>query len=283
MRRIAEALFRLDRRVIFLIMGIVALSAFIWPELVSWLPPLVQTDAVRGVYNSIEGMKKGEILWISCDFDPGSEPELRPMATALIRHAFKKNLRVVVMGLWQPGVPLAEDILTSVVEEFEEMGKPKIYGEDYVFLGWQPGTVAVITDLGIDIFGRFKEDYYKNPTIGLKIFEDVKSMRDIGYMVCLAAGDPGVEAWIIYGADRYKYKMGAGCTAVIEPGLRPFLQTGQLTGLIGAMKGASEYEWMINQPEDGTKGINQLSLPQFLIGLLVILSAILYATVGRKR
>jgi hypothetical protein len=193
------------------------------------------------------------------------------MGLAIARHAFRRDLKVIATSLWITGAGLAEEILYTAAREHD-----KRYGEDYVFLGWQPQPINVIIGLGQDLYKTFPKDYRGHDTRSLPALRNVSSLRDIRYMVDLAAGNPGVEAWIVYGADKYGFKVGGGVTAVMEPGLRPFLQTGQLTGLIGAMKGAAEYEALIGQPDKATAGMDALSLGHMLVIGLVALSTVVY-------
>jgi hypothetical protein len=255
------------RRAIFLLMG---LAIFI-PIVIPMNFPIIVTKPVRDIYQSIDRLPRGSVLFISFDFDPASKPELYPMGIAIMRHAFRKGLRVIAMGLWLPGKGLAEEILTKTAKEYE-----KEYGKDYVFLGWLPQPQAVITNLGEDILKTFPKDYRGNDVSKMEVIRGIKSLRDVDYMVCLAAGDPGIETWIIYGADKYKFKMGGGCTGVIAPGIRPYYQTGQLTGLIGAMRGAAEYETLLGIPGSATESMGPLSIGHFLIILLIILGNIIY-------
>ncbi len=268
MRWLLPRLLNLDRRVIFLAVGLAILIPIIRPLN---LPGLKVTAAVRGVYDHIEGLAPGSPLLISFDFDPASKPELYPMGLAIARHAFRRDLKVIATSLWLTGTGMAEEILQTAAREHG-----KTYGEDYVFLGWQPQPVNVIIGLGQDLYKTFPKDYRGNDTRTLRALRNVTSLRNIRYLVDLAAGTPGVETWIVYGADRYGIKVGGGSTAVIEPGLRPFLQSGQLTGLIGAMKGAAEYEALLCQRDKATAGMDALSIGHMLVITLVVFSNVVY-------
>lgn len=268
MQGLIRRLLNLDRRIIFLAVGVAILIPIVRPLN---LPGLKITGAVRGVYDRLEALPPGSPILISFDFDPASKPELYPMGLAVARHAFRRDLKVIATALWITGAGLAEEILHTAAREYD-----KRYGEGYVFLGWQPQPINVIIGLGQDLYKTFPKDHRGNDTRSLPVLRNISSLRDIRYMVDLAAGSPGVEEWIIYGADKYGFKVGGGATAVIEPGLRPFLQTGQLTGLIGAMKGAAEYEALIGQRDKATAGMDALSLGHMLVIGLVVFSNVVY-------
>jgi hypothetical protein len=268
----AERMLRIDRRIIFLVIGLCTLLPLLYPV---GLPIKISSE-VRGVYDHIEALPERSVFFMSFDFDPASKPELHPQAIALLRHAFRKNLRVVTMTLWVTGTGLAEQIVTQVAKE---MGKEN--GKDYVFLGWSPGNTAVIINLGQNLYNTFPSDYGGKPTKGLPVLDGVQSLKDVTYLVSLGAGNPGVEAWYVFGKDKYKFEMGGGCTGVMAPGLYPLLRSGQINGLIGGLRGAAEYESLIDQKGKAVAGMDAQSATHVAIIVLVIICNLFYFSMRR--
>jgi hypothetical protein len=268
----SERMLKIDRRIIFLVIGLCTLLPLLYPV---GLPIKISSE-VRGVYNHIESLPERSVLFISFDFDPASKPELHPQAIALLRHAFRKNLRVVTMTLWVTGTGLADQIVTQVAKE---MGKEN--GKDYVFLGWSPGNTAVIINLGQNLYNTFPSDYGGKPTKGLPVLDGVQSLKDVTYLVSLGAGNPGVEAWYVFGKDKYKFEMGGGCTGVMAPGLYPLLRSGQINGLIGGLRGAAEYESLIDQKGKAVAGMDAQSATHVAIIVLVIICNLFYFSMRR--
>jgi hypothetical protein len=268
----SERMLKIDRRIIFLVIGLCTLLPLLYPV---GLPIKISSE-VRGVYDHIESLPERSVLFMSFDFDPASKPELHPQAIALLRHAFRKNLRVVTMTLWVTGTGLAEQIVTQVAKE---MGKEN--GKDYVFLGWSPGNTAVIINLGQNLYNAFPSDYGGKPTKGLPVLEGVQSLKDVTYLVSLGAGNPGVEAWYVFGKDKYKFEMGGGCTGVMAPGLYPLLRSGQINGLIGGLRGAAEYESLIEQKGKAVAGMDAQSATHVAIIVLVIICNLFYFSMRR--
>jgi hypothetical protein len=83
--------------------------------------------------------------------------------------------------------------------------------------------------------------------------------------------------------------VGAGLTAVMAPKYYPFLQTGQLSGLLSGMKGAAEYENLIYQKGyarslgKAETGMNSQSMIHLLIIVLIVLGNIGYFFSRRKK
>ncbi len=263
----AERMLHIDRRLIFLLIGVCTLLPLLYPVGLA----IKVSPEVHGVYDYIEALPEGSIFLLSMDYDPASKPELYPQAVALLRHAFRKNLRVIGMTLWLPGTGLAEQVMTKVAGE---MGK--VSGKDYVFLGWSPGSGSLIINMGQDLYKAFPTDYYSQPTRELAVLKGIQTLRDVNYVVSLAAGTSGIETWYLYGKDKYKFELGGGCTGVIAPGLYPLLRSGQINGLIGGMRGAAEYEVLIGQKERAVAGMDAQSATHFAIILLVILCNLFY-------
>ncbi|MBI4656091.1 MAG: hypothetical protein HY746_04990 [Elusimicrobia bacterium] len=265
MKNFFDKLLKLDRRILFLLVVFVIVFPIFKPLK---LPGIKITDAVKGVYNTIESLPENSVILVSFDFDPASKPELYPMAVAVLRHAFKKNLKVIGMTLWATGPGIADEIITMTAREYK-----KEYGKDYLYFGYQVGGYAVITGMGTDIYKIFSKDAKKgSPLETFPVMQGIKSLKNFAYVIDFGAGDPGIDTWIAYGADKFGFKLGAGCTAVNEAPTRPYLQTKQLTGLIPAMKGASEYEILIKAPDKASAGMDAIGLGHFLILFLVILA-----------
>lgn len=269
---VADRMLKIDRRIIFLTIGLCTLLPLLYPV---GLPIKISSE-VRGVYDHIESLPERSVFLLSIDFDPASKPELYPQAIALLRHAFRKNLRVVTMTLWVSGTGMADQIVTQVAEE---MGKE--YGTDYVFLGWSPGGNAVIINMGQDLSSAFPSDYGGRRTKELPVLNGVRSLKDVGYMVSLGAGRPGVEEWYVFGKDKYKFELGGGCTGVMAPGLYPLLRSGQINGLIGGLRGAAEYESLIGQKGQAVAGMDAQSVTHIAIIVLVIICNVFYLSLRR--
>jgi hypothetical protein len=263
----AERMLHIDRRIIFLVIGLCTLIPLLYPVGLA----IKVSPEVKSVYDYIEALPEGSVFLLSLDFDPASKPELYPQAVALLHHAFKKNLRVIGMTLWLPGTGMANEVVTRIARE-----DGKTAGKDYVFLGWSPGGSSVIINMGQDLYKAFPTDYNNQPTKDLEVLRDVQSLRDISYVVSLAAGSTGIETWYVFGKDKYKFELGGGCTGVIAPGLYPLLRSGQLNGLIGGLRGAAEYEVLIGRKDKAVAGMDAQSATHFAIIVLVILCNVFY-------
>ena len=273
MRKFAARLLQLDRRFIFVLMSVVTVLPLLYPL---GLPVRISPETQQ-LYDTLERLPERSVVLLSLDYDPASKPELYPMTVSLLRHAFARNLRVVALTLWPAGTSMAESAVTYGAEE---AGKKD--GTDYVFLGYGPGEANAIISLGQGLTNAFPTDYAGRETEALPVLAGVRSLRDIDYAISLSAGFPGLDTWYVYGKEKYGFELGGGCTAVSAPKFYPLLQTGQINGLLGGLRGAAEYETLLNQTGKATAGMDAQSTTHFLIIGLIIVCNLCYLLSGRK-
>lgn len=271
---LASRLLRLDRRIIFLLIALATLLPLLYP---AGLPIRVSPE-VRKIYDHIESLSEGSTFLLSLDFEPGGKPELYPMALALLRHAFRKNLKVLGTTLWPAGAGLAETALSSVAQE---TGKER--GKDYVFLGYAPGDASAVISMGQDFHAAFPTDYYGIKTENLPLLTPIRTLRDVQYVISLSVGFPGLDTWYVYGKEKYGFELGGGCTAVSAPRFYPLLQTGQINGLLGGLRGAAEYEILLGKEGKALAGMDAQSATHFLIIFLIVVCNGVYLLTGQGR
>lgn len=161
--------------------------------------------------------------------------------------------------------------------------KPTLeYGKDYSFLGTKAGEQVLVLTMGQSIPTAFPSDPRTGkPTRELPIMRGVESLKDFKYLLEIAAGS-SAEWWIIYGAQRAGIDMGVGCTAVMAPDMYPFYGAGQIKGLCGGIKGAWEYEKLVETPGRAMKAIPAQTVAHMLVILLIVFCNIAYfVTRGR--
>ncbi len=256
-----ERLLTIDRRVIFLFVAVAVVATTLWPVTF----PITPTSNVRKVYDAIESLrgKEDATVLISFDFGPSTVPELQPSAISALRQCFRNDIKVVAIALWPDGAGLAEAAFDSVAPLYDKQP-----GRDWVFLGYKPGGQVLIINMGQDMYSAFPFDAYGNSTRGMEVMSSVNKLGEFDYVLALAAGNTiDRSVWIPYAVDRYKVKLGGAVTAVMSPDMFPYLQSGQLTGLVSGLAGASEYETLVGHPGSAVRGM----VPQSAVHLVIIL------------
>ncbi|MGM0598339.1 MAG: hypothetical protein ACQETH_00860 [Candidatus Rifleibacteriota bacterium] len=285
----------IDRRWVFLF---VALGVAL-PMIFQMGFPVFPGEAVKGLYNFVDELPEGQRCFLSFDYDPASEPELAPSATALLIHMFRKNLKPICGGNWPLGGEMAEAALAQAVKVYEKTydkfkaegklapgAKPKLKkGTDYINVGFKPGAIIHVKALANDFMGPYPSDREGNPTRKMPIFQTEDgsrfSMEDIGIIMSFTAGTGGIEAFINVAGD-HKRPMAAACTSVNIPRFVTYMQTGQLEGITGGLPGAAEYEELIGYMGRGKEGMAPQSMSHLIIMFFIIIGNIAFIAEQRK-
>ncbi len=202
----------MSRQLIFVL---IALSVAI-PLVVKLGLPNEVTSEVMQVYDEIGQLDSGSVVLISFDHEASSLPEVKPMAQAILRHCFGKQLNVVGLALLAEGTAIGEQILRETADEYEAE-----YGKDYVFLGFRPQFQAAILGMGEDIERVFPEDYRNTALKQIPLMKGTKNYEDVSLIISVADGDMPVW-WVDYAVSRYHKKLACASTAVMASPVRRF-------------------------------------------------------------
>jgi hypothetical protein len=253
---------RLDRRWIYAITGLLVLVPLLWPLGL----PLEPSPPVRGYAAAISALPPGSRVLMSCDFDPASRPELEPMTRTTLRHLFERRCKVVVVVLFQGGARFVDAIVRDVGRE-----RHQIYGVDYVNLGYKAGDEAVMVLMGQSIPNTFPRDHNGRDVSELPVMRGVRNYSSFSLLVSISAGYPGTKEYVQQVQGRFHIPIVAGVTAVTAPTLYPYLQTGQILGMLGGMAGAAEYEDLRYERGLASSGMDAQSLAHMFIALCIVL------------
>jgi hypothetical protein len=270
---LADRFLRLDRRIIFLLVGVGTALPLLHPVNL----PITVSPRVEAAYQTIDTLPPGSTVMFSLDYEPDVSAELQPMTIAVMRHCFRKNLHVVALTLYPAGPGLIEPAIRIAAT-----AEHKVRNQDYVFLGYKSGFQTVMIGMGESIRSQFPTDFYGTPLDSIPVMRGIRNYSEIALIVNLTASS-AADYWIQFGVGRYRKPMILGATAVMATDYYPYLSSRQLLGLIGGMKGAAEYEKRMNLFGDGRRGMDAQSLVHVIVTLLVILGnlALLLSTRGR--
>ena len=256
----------MDRRIVFILVAL----AVIIPMLLPVSLPVSISEPTQKLYDYIDALPAESTVMLAFDYGPSSLAELNPMAKALLKQCFDKDVRVVAITLVTDAPTLASTLIQEVAAE-----KGAVDGEDYVFLGFRPGRTQVILGMGSDIASVFETDYNGKATAEIPMMKNITNYDQIDLLIDLASSS-STEEWITYANVQYDLQIAAGVTGVIISQMYPYLQTRQLIGLISGILGAAEYERLIDAPAKGILWINIESFVHLLIVILVIIGNIIF-------
>ena len=276
---------KLDRRYIFILIGLSVLLPLLKPD---WFSLAVSpTPQSQRVFNEIDSLDDRSNILISFEYGPSTKPEIHPMAIALLRHVFSKNHKVYITALWPDGVFMANEALDLVSQEF---GAKKY--EDYVNLGYRPGGEAVVKGISSDIKELYKQDVDQKIIKEIQMMDDINNVKDFDFIFSLSSGTPGSKEWVQYASDPHGIPMSTGCTSIQVTDLIPYVENDQIRGILAGMPGAAEYESLVKSNLDGkqiflssgeaTSMMSAQSIAHLVIVVFIVLGNITYFLERRK-
>ena len=252
----------MDRRWIFIIIALVVLLPLFFPIGL----PIRPTNSTQTAYNAMDALEHGSKVLVSFEYGPSTKPEIHPMTYAVLRHLFKNKHKVYITCLWPDGQFMAEEAIEDIAEKEFNL----TYGKDYVLLGFRPGNEAVVKGIVSNIRKLYSTDARGTLTDKIPMMEGINQLVDFDFIFTASAGYPGTVEWVQYGADPTGVPMSTGVTSIQVNEVMPYVQSGQVKGILAGMPGAAEYEKLVGVPGIGTSGMDAQSIAHLVIVLFII-------------
>ncbi len=270
-----ERLANIDRRVIYVLMILIIALSLIKPVGLAIIP----SPETQKVYDFIESLAPGSIVYLGFDFSAGGIPELMPAAQSLVRQGFRKDLRFVCAGMWVMAGDMADTAFSIVPEEFPD----KQYGVDWVNIGYKPGGEVLLQKMLSSIYeAAVGVDHYGNDLNTLPLMKEVQTLKDVDALFIFVTGTPGERQYIAHVTSPHNKPLIVSTVAVSVPELMPLVQSGQVHAAVLGMKGAAEYELLVGHPGSATAGMDAQSFSHALIIVFIILGNVGYLLTQKK-
>jgi hypothetical protein len=251
--------------------------------------PELPSALAHATFDEVERLAPGDPVLLSFDYDPAGEGELQPMATAFVKHCAEKKLKMYFMALWPVGPQMVQNTIDEVIRaDYPSL----VYGQDYVNLGYKSGYEAVIRVITTNIRELYTTDANGTAIQDIPMMKGITSVQQMKLIINVSSGYPGVKEWVQYAATPYpSIRLIAGTTGVQAPLVYPYVPR-QLPGLLGAIKGAAEYEKLVIDTYGGPnpdpkylEGLRRMGpqlVAHLLIIMLIVVANVLYFTEKRE-
>jgi hypothetical protein len=167
--------------------------------------------------------------------------ELYPMEIAIIRHCFERNIKVFALSFLTSGAPIIDYAFNSVKEEYPDIKS----GVDYCNFGYKPQPMAIVLGMGDNIANAVNTDAEGRKLESLPIMKGINNYNEMNLVVEFSGSTAGTY-WIYYARPKFGVNVALGVTAVMAADEYPYLQSGQLIGMLSGLKGAAEYEKLVD-------------------------------------
>tara|TARA_Y100000768_G_scaffold321856_1_gene257937 strand:+ start:324 stop:1202 length:879 start_codon:yes stop_codon:yes gene_type:complete len=280
---------QIDRRFIFLLIGLSVLIPLLKPGWVNI--PIKTTSNSKIVFDELNNLKAGDKVLVSFEYGASTKPEIHPMSVAVLQHLFANGVKVYTVPLWPEGLMMAkfalEEVLSSNLFQVEEH-------IDYVSLPYKAGGEIIIRGIATDMRSIFTQDVNNILLKDIPMMNNVNNITDFDFVFDLSAGVPGNAEWVQFACDEYNIPLSSGCTSIMVTDAIPYVESGQIRGILAGMPGAAEYEQMVFKylnesknipvaPGKATSRMSAQSIAHLLMVIFILFGNISYYLIRRKK
>ncbi|MFP4497257.1 MAG: hypothetical protein ACLFQV_03520 [Vulcanimicrobiota bacterium] len=256
----------IDRRLIYL----AVILAVILPLLFPVGMDVQVTKPVEDIYNYVEELPDESIIWMGFDYTNSTRTECDAQTIAFLHHVFRKNHKVFITSTRPEGNNIAQNVLRKITPLYN-----KEYGIDYALLGYKPGNQVMMLQICQNVRGLYNTDVYGTPITDLVMMNQVKNAKDIDFFFT-SSSNASFDGYVQVVSTQYNIPMGGGSTAVSVPQYYIYIDSGQIVGILGGLKGAAEYEKLIGIKGLATSGMDAQSFVHLFVVILILISNIIY-------
>ncbi|MGE5580699.1 MAG: hypothetical protein ACM3WU_11775 [Bacillota bacterium] len=264
---------QINPRLIYLLMAVVVIFPILKPI---GLAISIDQQLTQPVYDWIEDLSPGDIVFFDAAYSGGSDAELGPQLKAWFAHCMKKGVKVVGVAQWEAGSTLAYGTVKGVAADLAAKGISAVEGTDWVMVGYKGGGQAVYRAMQDDFWKACgntdwnKKNFSESPLLARVKKWDTETTKGL---ICFSAGNPGIPTYTTYFPNHPLY---VGDVAVQVAGTSNLLRSGQVKGILPGLSGAAQYEILMGEPGLSVKLMDAQSMGHLCIIVLVILGNVGY-------
>jgi len=197
-----------------------------------------------------------------------------------IVHLLSKGVKLVFFSI---STEMAQWTVTAIDNGLAKLpsGVAAENGVNWVHLGYVPGGESGVAALANDIRSVKTEDHFGTPISQIPLMANINKASD--FAACFWWG--GSEGSIPYGIRQivtpFNVPMTGMCTTNEVPNYTPYINSGQMVGIIGGVRGSAEYEYLMGMPGLALGQAMATNFGGLLWAILVVLSNVLYFIAGR--
>ncbi|MGB4038999.1 MAG: hypothetical protein WBK90_02645 [Bacillota bacterium] len=231
--------------------------------------PVTVSSTTQQVSDVIESLKPGDAVLLSVEFAAVMSAELYPGLEAVYKHIVSKpGVKVVMIATTTDGPMFVQRLLDTI-----DAGD-KQYGTDIVNLGYLPGGESAIAALCQDVHKTFPRDYYGTDIKSLPAMADLRSASDFALIINDSSGGLGPVGWIRQAHTNYGTTVATILGQDMALSALPYINSRQLSGLVAGLRGAAEYEKLLDTVGSGTAGMGAQSFAAIYFLVLLVVANI---------
>ena len=270
----AEKILNLDRRVLFIVVFITGVFFAINP--IGF--PVTTQSWVSDFYQEIDDLEPGDLVLVHWSIGATSTEQIAG-STPVMQQLFRKEgIKMVHFSL---GIQV--EISDQLIDNADPAGNGKIYGEDYVQLGYIAGGETAVAAIGSDLKGTFGTDWYGTSLSDVPLWNEISGdMAEFKLIVSSSSFDPGADVvrrqlQVPYGTPMIMVGGAGGLTSSMQ-----WYNTKQYEGMLLGMTDNSAYEILIGIPGIAARSTDVLSMLYVVAIIFIVIGNVAYVMSPRQ-
>ena len=253
----------IDSRVIYALLIIALLVPLMRPI---GLPISIGKHTQRS-FGVLDTLSAGDVIIMDVGYSVSGAADVEPQTVAILKHLFGKGVRMIFTGNQTEGPMITE----RLVAPYEATGKK--YGVDFVNLGYLAGGENAIAAYCGDLKKSYPVDFRKNSTSDLPLLQGINGAADVKMFVFFTTQNSDMY---VRQVTQYKIPVVGGLINTISPQAEPYVNAGQLAGILVGLRGGAEYEMLMKAPGQGVASMDAQSMGHLLIIVFILFANISY-------
>jgi hypothetical protein len=224
----------------------------------------------------VDSLPADATVLVVADYQPGFAGEIEPAAGPVMSQLMAKNIHLAFISTSTTGSYMAERLLHKYTQKY-----PYEAGVQYVNFGYLPGGAG-----GIQVFAE-----QPAATVGGALWnagvlksvngENAAKLSDFSAVLVLTDNPDTGRLWIEQAQPFLDKKpMLMVISAQAEPMVRPYLASGQVTGMVSGLEDGVLYEGLTSNPGQARSYWDAFGVAVLVAELMIVIGGIWSLTAG---
>ena len=262
-----------DRRILYWLLVVVVLL----PQFMPLGLPLSVSDMTKTAFETIDSVPPGSIAMVG-QIGAAQWPELGGGGLAIAGQLLGNDVKIIFWGTVDTAGPQIELMFKALRKELAG----KEYGVDYINLGMVPGKEAAYVGLANDFYGAIKKDYYGNDLKEMALTKDIRGAVDIALVTDTTGGTTPLY-YTRHWYEVYGTPYVSNCIALMYPLYVPYVEAGQIAGMLNGLRGGAEYELLLRKPGISIASMDSMSTTHLLVIAFILIGNIAEIVIRAKK
>lgn len=281
-----ERIEKLNTKIIILLAVVIITYCVVFPFSV----PITISARTRHMYQLISEVPDGSTILVNDESGPSvwRTPDQYPNVIAVMYQLLRKNCKFIFFSSMMPDNSQLFIDMEIKSGDFPIAATPgKVYGIDWVIVGWVAGMEAGLAEFGKDLKAAKVIDWLGNSLYDMPLMKNIKSAADFDLLL-IASGTLGDTEGVFRQIQTpYKLKTVVCTGTSTQPSYMAYVSSGQVQEVIYGPQIAAEYETLIGRPGVGLATVSSTTtmvaysiVVFFIIGNIPIFARMRWRKVG---